>query len=146
MAKTYIAKVDSKTMEVLQTFNLPPALYLGGLLMHANGNVFCVHSNVLYSFNDGDLNDVKVFPLPTKLNNGIVQTNGMLVSQDGYIIIKQWALIIDDVFFYASCIPILVRMSTILFIFLRSRRSLIFMYLFLSSDRFLYFTLLYLFL
>ena len=34
-----ISKVDSKTLEVLQKFQLPKAMYLGGLLMHANGHV-----------------------------------------------------------------------------------------------------------
>ena len=76
--------------------------------MHSNGNVYCVHANILYSFKDGDLKDVKILALPTKLNPGLVQTNGMLVSQDGYIIIKQWALMLNDFLFYSSCIPILV--------------------------------------
>ena len=41
-----ISKLDSQTLEVLQTFPLPPALYIGGLLMHKNGHVYCAHGKV----------------------------------------------------------------------------------------------------
>ena len=33
----FIAKVDSQTLEVLQRFNLSISLYIGGLLIHENG-------------------------------------------------------------------------------------------------------------
>jgi len=36
----------------------------------------------------------------------------MLVAQDGNIVIKQWALVLDDVIFYASAAPVLVRVAS----------------------------------
>lgn len=107
MLGTYIAKVDALNLDIIEKYQLPPALYLGGLLMHSNGNVYCVHSNVLYTFLNGNLRDPVIFQLPTRLNEGLVQTNGMLITQDGYIVIKQWALMVDDLLFYSSASPLL---------------------------------------
>ena len=33
----YVAKLNSLSLEIIQKINLPPALYIGGLLIHKNG-------------------------------------------------------------------------------------------------------------
>ena len=99
---TKVSKVDAITLDLLQTFELPPSLYLGGLLMHANGHVYCIHANVLYAFWNAAVN------LPNHLNEGIIQTNGMLVTQDGYLVVKEWSTSVDDLLFYVSAQPLLV--------------------------------------
>jgi hypothetical protein len=93
----FVAKVDARTMEVLQRYNLSISLYIGGLLVHENGNVYCIQANKLYVFWGGDLNNVTVEAVPHKaLNGNVVQSNGMLVTQDGLIVIKQWNFQIED--------------------------------------------------
>jgi hypothetical protein len=99
---SFVAKVDAITMDVLQKFQLKPALYIGGLLIHRNGNVYCMHANILYVFWGGNLSNVSSLRLPTNLNGNLVQTNGMLVTQDGYLVVKQWSLIMDDILLFAS--------------------------------------------
>lgn len=64
--------------------------------MHANGDAYGIHSNQLYRFKDLDLNNPTVVSVPTTLNNKFVLTNGMLVTQDGYLVIKQWSFNISD--------------------------------------------------
>lgn len=76
--------------------------------MHKNGHVYCIHANVLYLFFNGDLTNMTSVRLPSRLNGGIIQTNGMLVTQDGYLVVKQWSTILDDVLFYTSALPVLV--------------------------------------
>jgi len=67
------------------------------LLHESSGNVYCIQANKLYVFWGGDLNNVTVKPVPHKaLNGGLVQSNGMLVTQDGLIVIKQWNFQIED--------------------------------------------------
>ena len=105
---TYISKVDSQTLNVIEKKLLPTSLYLGGMLMHANGHVYAIHQNVLYAFWHGDLANFTTFRLPTNLNKATVQTNGMLVTQDGYIMIKQWPLVVDDLLFYSAAAPPLI--------------------------------------
>ena len=106
---SYIAKVNAITLDVIQKFQLPPSLYLGGLLMHSNGHVYAIHANTLYAFWNGDLSNVTSIYIPSRLNIGIIQTNGMLVTQDGYLVVKQWSTMLDDILFYAIALPPVVR-------------------------------------
>lgn len=59
--------------------------------MHENGNVYCIQSNSIYTFYNGDLTNYTMVDVPTDLNSNSVQTNGMLVTSDGYLVVKQWA-------------------------------------------------------
>ena len=103
--QAYVAKLDSKTLEILQKVDLSPAMYIGGLLMHANGHVYGVQGNVLSVFWNGDLYNTTVVKLPTNLNGNAVQTNGMVVSSDGYLVIKQWSFILEDAALYLYAVP-----------------------------------------
>lgn len=67
--------------------------------MHENGHVYCIHSNILYRFWNGDLENVTSMTIPTELNLGLVQTNGMLVTTDGYLVTKQWSMNIEDLLY-----------------------------------------------
>ena len=99
----YVAKLDARTLEVLSSFKLPSALYIGGLLIHENGNVYCVQANRLYVFWSGDLTNSSVITIPyTDLNGNLIQTNGMLVTQDGYLVVKQWSYTLEDVLLFVS--------------------------------------------
>ena len=91
-----ITKMDSKSLEILENFKVPVAIYIGGLLMHKNGHVYLIHSNVLYVFWNGDLTNSSSKLLPHDLNGFLAQTNGMLVTQDGYLVVKQWAMTVED--------------------------------------------------
>jgi hypothetical protein len=102
---TYVAKLDAKTLDILQKVNLKPAMYIGGLLMHANGHVYGVQGNTLTAYWNGDLYNATVLDLPTKLNGNAVQTNGMVVSSDGYLVIKQWSFILEDAALYMFVMP-----------------------------------------
>ena len=84
MSDLSIVKLDAISLAVMQRLSLPRSIYLGGLLLHSNGHVYCVHSNVLYVFWGGDLLNTTSVRLPAdSLNGRLVQTNGMLVTQDG---------------------------------------------------------------
>lgn len=104
---TYVAKLDSNTLEILQQVYLKPAMYIGGLLMHANGHVYGVQGNTLTVFWNGDLTNKTVVDLPLTgtLNGNAVQTNGMIVSSDGYLVIKQWSFILEDAALYLFVMP-----------------------------------------
>jgi hypothetical protein len=92
----WIAKLDSITLEVLQFTRIKTGLYIGGLLIHGNGHVYAVQSNILYRFWEGDLTNVTTTTLPTELTS--VETNGMLVTRDGLLVIKQWTFSFSDFF------------------------------------------------
>jgi hypothetical protein len=95
--ETWVAKYDALTLTVIQHIILDPGLYLGGLLIHQNGHVYCVQSNTLHRFWFGDLLNSTSLRLPSDLNShGVIQTNGMVVTHDGYLAIKQWPYIIED--------------------------------------------------
>lgn len=113
---SFVAKLDAKTLEVLQKFPLSPALYIGGLLMHTNGHVYCMHSNKLIVFWNGDLTTYKMLKLPSSLNGNIIQTNGMLVTQDGYIVVKQWDLIFEDILLAIAAKPYVAKIFFALFV------------------------------
>jgi hypothetical protein len=105
-----LSKLDSQSLEILQQLDLEKSLYLGGLLMHGNGHVYCVHRNTLYRFWDGDLYNATRATIPTSLNGNLVQTNGMLVTSDGNLIVKQWNMNIDDMFMMKfSSSPVMMR-------------------------------------
>jgi len=116
VAGSYIAKLDSVTLEVLQKIDLSPALYIGGLLIHKNGNVYCMHSNKLYAFWDGDLTNSTSFKLPSSLNGNAIQTNGMLVTQDGNLVVKQWNLILEDILLMVSAKSVFYKIYAAAFI------------------------------
>jgi hypothetical protein len=106
-----IAKLDSLTLELLQTFDLPAALYIGGLLIHSNGHIYCMHSNTLIAFWDGDLTNYTSLKVPyTTLNGNLVQTNGMLVTQDGYLVIKQWSMVFEDLGLLVVAQPLILKL------------------------------------
>ena len=111
MEGLYIAKLNSVSLELLEKVVLPPALYIGGLLIHGNGNVYCVHGNRLIVFHKGDLHNSNNITIPyRRLNGHLIQTNGMLVTQDGYLVIKQWSLILEDLQFFLSTKPQLMKL------------------------------------
>lgn len=104
----FVAKVDALTMKVVQKITLDNALYLGGLLVHSNGNVYAVNGNILYKFIQGDLSRMHKIRIPTtSLNGHVVQTNGMLVTREGLLVVKQWSLVIEDFFLMAAANPFL---------------------------------------
>lgn len=114
VTNTSVYKLDSRSLEILQTFHLPSSMYLGGLLMHGNGHVYAIHANKLFAFWDADLTNFTVVTLPSRLNEGIIQTNGMIVTQDGLIVVKQWSTMLDDVLFYsAALLPIIPMIISI---------------------------------
>ena len=87
----FAAKLNATSLDILQQYDLQKSMYTGGMLVHRNGHVYCIHSNVLYVFWNGDLSNVTVHNLPTTQNGKMTLTNGMLVTQDGYLVIKQWS-------------------------------------------------------
>lgn len=95
-----VSKSNAVTLEVMQSVSLEPGLYIGGMLMHANGHVYCVHANSVTAYWNGDLFNSTRRVLPTRLNGRLVQTNGVIVTSDGLLAIKQWALIPEDMFLY----------------------------------------------
>lgn len=111
IVSTYVAKLESKTLKILQKVYLKPALYIGGLLMHGNGHVYGVQGNTLTVFWNGDLENKTVMDLPLtgNLNGNAVQTNGMVVSSDGYLVIKQWSFILEDVALYLTVMPVVAK-------------------------------------
>ena len=113
---SFVAKLDAKSLEILQKFPLSPALYIGGLLMHSNGHVYCMHSNKLIVFWNGDLTTYKMLKLPSSLNGNIIQTNGMLVTQDGFIVVKQWDLIFEDILLAIAAKPYVAKIFYALFV------------------------------
>ena len=74
-------------------------LYLGGAAVHANGHVYMMHTNRLYRFWYGDLYNSTFVDLPTTFDPRLTQTNGMLVSHDGQLVIKQWPAMLTDMTF-----------------------------------------------
>jgi hypothetical protein len=95
-----VSKSNSVTLQVLQSVTLGPGLYIGGMLAHANGHMYCIHANSVIVYWNGDLYNSSVRLLPTSLNGRLVQTNGVIVTSDGLLAIKQWALIPEDMFLY----------------------------------------------
>ena len=115
--QTWVTKYNSITLEILQTITLDPGLYLGGLLIHKNGHIYCVQSNTLYRFWYGDLYNSTFFRLPSELNShGLIQTNGMLVTHDGLIAIKQWPYLLEDMSLFVLRFPIIIRLVIAFFI------------------------------
>ena len=113
----YVAKLDSVSLEILQEFQLPPALYIGGLLIHANGHVYAVQANRIFAFWNGDLTNSSMIKIPhNNLNGNLVQTNGMLVTQDGLLVVKQWNYILEDIFFLFYLKDQLARALVALFV------------------------------
>lgn len=110
-----ISRVNSVTLEVLQQYSLPEAIYLGGLLMHKNGHVYCIQSNILYQFWNGDLTNVTSLRVPTNLNGHLVQTNGMTITSDGYIVVKQWNFNLEDALYMKLSTDYLVAKITTAF-------------------------------
>ena len=103
---TFVAKLNSTTLEVLQVKKLRPAIYLGGLLVHENGNLYAVQGNVLTAYWNCDLDNATSVRLPSRINSfNIIQTNGMVVSSDGLLVIRQWPYLIEDSLMVIYAIP-----------------------------------------
>lgn len=96
-------------MDLLQHTFLDSSLYIGGVLLHENGNVYAVHGNKLYAYWGGDLENVTKVTLPTTLNGRLVQTNGMVITHDGYLVIKQWAMFSEDLAMLTIKFPALIK-------------------------------------
>ena len=64
--------------------------------MHANGHIYCIHSNRLIKFTNGSLSAATIVKLPSSLNHNLVLTNGMLVTQDGLLVVKQFSFNLGD--------------------------------------------------
>jgi len=91
----YFARVDATTLAVHQKMDLPWSLYLGGGLVHANGDVYLVQGPHLFRFPAGDLARPQRLKLPT--TNGIfTQYNGLNVTHDGLLVLKGWSLTARD--------------------------------------------------
>ena len=91
----YFARVDATTLAVHQKMDLPWSLYLGGALIHANGDVYLVQGPQLFRFPAGDLSRPQRLRLPT--TNGIfTQYNGLNVTHDGLLVLKGWSLTARD--------------------------------------------------
>jgi hypothetical protein len=99
----YFAKVDAQTLEVRQRIELPKILYIGGALMHADGDVFLVHGSTLTRFAGGDLSKLTQIRL-SLVNGTLTQYNGMLVGDDGRLLLKGWALTRQDVGFFPQIV------------------------------------------
>ena len=94
-ARAYLAKVDPQTLAIKQKRVLPQQIYIGGALMHSNGDVYLVHGPHIYRFPGGNLDQPISAPLP--LTNGIFsQYNGMQVAEDGQLILKGWAMNVHE--------------------------------------------------
>jgi hypothetical protein len=103
---TFVAKLNSTTLEVLQVKKLRPAIYLGGLLVHENGNLYAVQGNILTTFWNCDLDNATSITLPSRINSlNIIQTNGMVVSSDGLLVIRQWPYLIEDTLIVIYAMP-----------------------------------------
>jgi hypothetical protein len=111
MSSPYVAKLDAVSLKIIQKITLKSSMYLGGLLVHANGHLYCVQGNRLYAYWNADLYNVSFIDLPTTLNKNLVHTNGMVVTHDGLLVIKQWNLIVEDLAFFIALVPKLVKFS-----------------------------------
>lgn len=87
----YFARVDPQTLEIKQKIDLPWILYMGGALVHANGDVYLVQGPHLYRFPGGDLSRAQSRMLP-QLNGMFTQYNGLTVTDDGMLILKGWSI------------------------------------------------------
>lgn len=92
----YFARVDSKTLEVRERLRLPFTPYVGGGLVHENGDVYLVHGTKLYHFAQGRLAAAQVRDLPL-VNGFFTVYNGVTVASDGRLITKGWAVTREDV-------------------------------------------------
>lgn len=108
--ENYAAKLDAITLEVQQKIDMEPNLYMGGMLMHGNGHVYAIHANTLYKFWYGDLFNSTKLKIPSKMNGDIVQTNGMVISSDGFIVLKQWSYLLEDLHYFTTPVPFLKRL------------------------------------
>lgn len=104
-----VNRLDSVSLELLQAAEIKSSPYLGGMLMHANGHVYAVQGNVVYVFWNGDLNNKTEKVIPTSLNGDAVQTNGVVVTSDGLLVIRQWSLVLEDLLIYTYAFPSLKR-------------------------------------
>lgn len=101
------------------------------MVVHRNGHIYCIHSNRLLKFHNGDLANPQVVQIPSSLNHGLVLTNGMVVTQDGLLVVKQFSFNVADLPFIVlsktKTIKILVAIASVLcclrFVMLGSGRS-----------------------
>ena len=119
-----IVKLNAETLECIQTYEFPFNVYIGGLLMHENGDVYVSNGGIIYRFEDGDLNKVTLRKLYQDMggNRWATQSNGLLVTNDGYLVIKAWSLTYRDAgilkaFLFMIGIITLIIMSIITLLF-----------------------------
>ena len=51
------------TLDTVQRHRLQPSFSTGGMIIHRNGHVYALHTNHLYNFWNGDLDNVIVVRL-----------------------------------------------------------------------------------
>jgi hypothetical protein len=79
------------------------------MVIHKNGHIYCIHSNRLIKFEYGDLTKASYQQIPSKLNHGLVLTNGMVVTQDGKLVVKQFSFHVLDLRLILLSKPILKK-------------------------------------
>ncbi len=93
-----LVKLNAETLECIQIYEFPFNIYIGGLLMHENGDVYVGNGGIVYRFENGDLTKVTLRKLYQDMggNRWATQSNGLLVTNDGYLVIKAWTLTYRD--------------------------------------------------
>ena len=112
----WVAKMDSKTLDIEQEASLDPALYIGGLLLHQNGHVYGAHGNKLYRFRDGDLDRKETIVLPQTLNGAMLQANCMVTTTGGLLVVKQWSMVFEDLGLHFFFVPVIKKLIVAMFI------------------------------
>jgi hypothetical protein len=113
-----VSKLNATTLEIVQEMDLEPALYTGGMLIHRNGHVYAIHSNMIYAYWSGDIHNCTKFRIPTTLNGGFTLTNGMLVTSDGLLLVKQWSGQLTDLYFITASKPAMIKIwNALIFVF-----------------------------
>jgi hypothetical protein len=107
-----VSKINGTTLEIVQQYDLQRSMYTGGMLIHRNGHVYAIHSNNLYVFWNGDIDNNTMVRLPTDLNGKFTLTNGMLVTHDGYLVVKQWSFHVGDLPLILASKKILKKVHT----------------------------------
>jgi hypothetical protein len=107
-----VSKINGTTLEIVQQYDLQRSMYTGGMLIHRNGHVYAIHSNNLYVFWNGDIDNNTMVRLPTDLNGKFTLTNGMLVTHDGYLLVKQWSFHVGDLPLILASKKILKKVHT----------------------------------
>lgn len=94
----YVARIDPATMkvDVLELREGTSANYTGGLLVHANGQLYAVAKSTLYKIDPATFTTVasQALPLAPQASgepNSATAYNGLVATGDGSLILKGWA-------------------------------------------------------